>query len=251
MTTLQKWFPYRRSAGGLEVFAVPHIGAATSVFNELRHTLADESVALSATVLAGHGRRIRETPHARMEDLLDEFRAVADADGWAAFQGDYALLGHCSGSLVAFELARILVAAPCADPRLLVVCSCLPPRRIRDTGIARMTTDDLFAYTARAGGTADALIADPDFRQVLEPVLRSDWALVEGYVASGSRIPVPLLAVRGREDPFVDLDDLRAWREHTDRRFVVEELPSGHWALAGDGARALARRIRAVLVDRG
>jgi surfactin synthase thioesterase subunit len=244
MSTLDQWFPYRRGTGDFELFAVPHIGAGSTVFNELRSVLAADGVALSAAVLPGHGRRIRERPHDRMDELLADFAEAAGHDGFAAFDRQYGLLGHCSGALVAYELARILVEAPCPDPRLLVVCSCLPPMLVRDTGIARLSSHDLFAYTASTGGTAPELIEDADFRQLLEPVLRADWALVEGYSSRpGAGLPVPILAVRGHDDPLVDTDDLLVWGEYTSAMLRTAELGSGHWALHGDGSAALARQI--------
>lgn len=246
MSTVEKWFPYRRGTGAFELFAVPHVGAGSSVFNALRATLADDGVALTATVMPGHGRRIRERPHDTMDALLAEFAAMAEHDGYAAFAGDYGLLGHCSGALIAYEMARILVRAPCPNPRLLVVCSCLPPALVHDTGISRLSTEDLFAHTAAAGGTAEAVMQDRDFRAVIEPVLRADWALVEGYSPRPAPLlPVPVLAVRSHDDPLVAADDMRMWGDLTGEPFRSAEFGSGHWALTGAGAAALAAEIRA------
>src|SRR5690348_3673960 len=140
MSSIEQWFPYRRAAGALELFAFPHAGAASPVFNDLREALRHDGVSLSAAVLPGHGRRLREAPHRTMKALLADVAAMAHADRYAAFQGDYALLGHCSGALVAYEVAKLLVGAPCRNPRLLVVCGCLGPRLVFDTGMGRLPT---------------------------------------------------------------------------------------------------------------
>jgi surfactin synthase thioesterase subunit len=246
MSTAEKWFPYRKGTGDFELFAVSHVGAASAVFNVLRAALADDGVALTATILPGHGRRIREKPIDRMDALLAEFSDMAERDGYSTFMKDYGLLGNCSGGLIAYEMAQILVRAPCLNPRLLVVCSSLPPALIHDTGMSRLSTEDLFARTAAMGGTEDALIRDRDFLEVIEPVLRADWALVDGYVHRlAPRLPVPILAVRGNDDPQFDGDDLLMWQDHTSERFMTAELESGHWALAGEGSAALAREIQA------
>ena len=251
MSSVASWFPYRREAGAFELFAFPHAGGASTVFNDLREALRLDGIALSAAVLAGHGRRLREKPHRRIEPLLAEFEALARADGYAAFQGDYALIGHCSGSLIAYEIARLLVRAPCRDPRLLVVCSCLPPRLIFDTGMGRLPTPQLLAQTASMGGTAAGLMDDPDFVAMLERPLRADWELYDGYVhRPAAPLPVPVLAVRGAEDGNVDAIDLQLWRELTTERFDTAELAAGHWALAEPGAAALAKEISAALTRR-
>ena len=244
MSSIERWFPYRRPAGEFELFAVPHAGASSTVFKDLRDALQPDGVTLTAAVLPGHGRRLREQPHRRMDALLAEFRAVAEADGYAAFRGDYALLGHCSGALVAYEIARLLVQAPCRDPQLLVVCSCLPPRLVFDTGFGRLPTRQLLLQTAEMGGMAEDLMADADFLQMLERPLRADWELYDGYVHRPSApMPVPILAVRGTEDPNVDAIDLRVWREQTSGRFTTAVIASDHWALDGAGAGLLAKEI--------
>ncbi|HTF11584.1 MAG TPA: alpha/beta fold hydrolase, partial [Asanoa sp.] len=168
MSSVDKWFPYRRGGGDFELFAFAHAGGASTVFNDLRENLRHDGVALSAAVLPGHGRRLREQPHRRMEAILAEFDTMARADGYAAFTGDYGLIGHCSGALVAYEVAKLLVHAPCRDPRLLVVCGCLPPKLVFDTGMGRLPTKELLAQTESMGGTAPDLMADPDFVAVLE-----------------------------------------------------------------------------------
>ena len=242
------WFPYRRGAGGVELFAFPHAGAATTVFNGLREQLRHNGVGLSAAVLPGRGRRVRQAPHRRMADLLAEFESAARADEYAAFQGDYALLGSCSGALVAYEVAKLLVRAPCANPRLLVVCSCMPPRGVFDTGMGRLPAAQLLEQTASMGGTAPQLMQDADFVAILERALRADWEIYDGYqYRPAEPLPVPILAVRGAEDTYVDAVDLGVWREQTSAEFRLTQLDSGHWALDAAGTPTLTGEIAAAL----
>jgi len=183
-----------------------------------------------------------------MDALMADFEAVARADGYAAFQGDYALLGHCSGSLIAYEVARLLVRAPCPNPRLLVVCSCLAPRLIFDSGMGRLPTQELLAQTASLGGTPDALLTDPDFIEVIERPLRADWELYDTYVEQPSpKLPVPILAVRGTDDPYTELRGLELWHRYTSEAFRTVELGSWHWTLDDVGAEVLASEIQATL----
>jgi surfactin synthase thioesterase subunit len=248
MSTVEKWFPYRKGADGFELFAFPHVGAGSTVFNFLRKALDHNGVALSAAVLPGHGRRLRETPHQSMDTLLAEFEDMAQRDAYSAFMADYGLLGHCSGSLVAYEIAKLLVRSPCRNPQLLVVCSCLPPPLIHDTGMSRLSTEELFSQTASMGGTPEALMEDRDFLEVLERPLRADWVIVDGYVYRASaELPVPILAVRGAEDPDIQAGDLRLWQDQTSEMFLTADLESGHWALTEAGSSALAREIPAAL----
>jgi surfactin synthase thioesterase subunit len=183
-----------------------------------------------------------------MDGLLADFEDMAKRDGFSAFMGDYGLIGHCSGSLVAYEIAKLLVRSPCRNPQLLVFCSCLPPSLIRDTGTSRLSTEEMFARTAALGGTADALMADGGLLEVLQSPMRADWEIFDGYVHRASaRLPVPILAVRGTKDSSVSAADLRLWQEQTSEMLLTAEVESDHWVLTEEGSSTLAREIPAAL----
>lgn len=248
MSTAKAWFPYRHGAGDFELFAFPHAGAGSTVFSVLREALSHRGVALVPAVLPGRERRLRDTPHQDMDSLLAEFGDMAGRDGFSAFAGEYALLGHCSGALIAFEIARMLERSPCRDPQLLVVCSCLPPPLIQDTGMSRLPVQQFFAQTASIGGTPDALLRDPDFLEMLERPLRADWLLFDGYVyRPAAKLKTPILAIRGVDDPHLSAAALPQWRDQTSGGFSTLELESGHWALTEAGSSVLAREISAAL----
>lgn len=248
MNTIDKLFPYRKGTDGLELFAFPHVGAGSAAFNPLRAALRGHGVALCAAVFPGRERRLGEEPHRSMDALLAEFAGLAERDAYAAFRGDYALLGHCAGALVAYEVAKLLVHAPCPSPRLLVVCSSSPPPRCFGAGISRLPAEELIAKTvAMGGGIPDAVLADSDFFRVVERALRADWLIYDEYrYHPAPKLPVPILAVRGTGDATVPADELSLWRDQTSATFLAAEFDSGHWVL-GERSAELAREISAAL----
>jgi surfactin synthase thioesterase subunit len=242
------WFPYRKDAGDLELISFAHAGAGSAAFGPLRRALNGTGVKISPAVLPGRERRLQEEPYRRMETLLADFEELARADGYASFTGDYGLLGHCSGALVAYEIARILERSPCPDPRLLVVCSCLPPPLIRDTGTGRLPTERLLAETSEMGGTPMTLFDNKEMVKIMERPLRADWVLFDGYEHSpSSALRVPIFAVRGAQDADVTAADLVRWGEETTGDFLTASLDAGHWVLTEAGSSALAREIPAAL----
>lgn len=248
MPAIDKLFPYRRKTGDFELFAFPHIAAGPTLFHSLREAASAEGIAISGALLPGRGRRIREAPHRTMEALLTEVEQAAESDSFAAFSGEYGLLGHCSGSLIALEIARLLVRLPCADPRLLVLCSCRPPELILDTGTSRLSRDEMLARTAALGGLPPELLADGDFVDVLERPMRADWEIFDGYVHTPApALPVPILTAHGTDDPSVPAGEQPRWKAQTEREFRSVELDTDHWLLSDAGSRALAREISATL----
>lgn len=250
MSPIAKLFPYRRRTGGFELFAFPHIAAGPTLFHSLREATEAEGIALTGALLPGRGRRVREAPHRTLDSLLAEIEETARADDFAAFSGDYGLLGHCSGSLVALEVARLLTGLPCANPRLLVVCSCRPPELVPDTGTSRLPRDEMLARTAALGGMPEALMADDDLLGLLERPMRADWEIFDRYVPGGApALPVPILAAHGADDPTVPAAEQPRWRAQTDRLFRDVELKTDHWMLSDAGSRALTREISAMLAE--
>jgi surfactin synthase thioesterase subunit len=248
MSTARAWFPYRKGSSGIELFAFPHAGAGSTVFKYLREDLSGTGITAVPAVLPGRERRLAETPYKDMSSLLVGFEEMAREDGYAAFMDDYALLGHCSGALVAYEIARLLERGPCRDPRLLVACSCPPPPRVRNTGMSELSTEELFRRTASMGGTPDRLMTNPDFLEMVERPLRADWVLFDGYVHEPTpKLSTPILAVRGVSDPDIRPGDLELWRDETDGGFATTELQSGHWALTEAGSAELAQAVQASL----
>ncbi len=250
MTSISTLFPYRRAAVGMELFAFPHVGAGPTLFHGLRASAAAEGLAITGALLPGRGRRVREEPHRTMRALLSEIQRAAEEDDYAAFSGDYGLLGHCSGSIVALEVARLLVRLPCANPRLLVVCSSRPPELIPDTGTSWLSREEMFARTAALGGMPEALLADEDLLDVLERPMRADWEIFDRYVhAPAPALPVPILAARGTDDATVPPGEQPRWQAQTQLPLRTVGLDTGHWMLAEEGSRALAREIAAAVSD--
>jgi surfactin synthase thioesterase subunit len=182
--------------------------------------------------------------------LLAEFEDMAHQDAFSAFTGEYGIMGHCSGALIAYEIAKILARSPCRAPQLLVVSSCAAPSRIRDTGTSRLPPDELFSQTASMGGTPDLLMGDANFLKFKEPSLRADWKIYDEYIYPASaRLPVPLLAIHASNDPHVELGDMELWRQETDKKFMIKNIDSGHWALGEEGSGALAKEISTALSE--
>jgi surfactin synthase thioesterase subunit len=242
--TFESWFPFRRPAAGPELFAFPHVGAGPSLFNPLRAALRERGLALAGALPPGRGRRVRERPHAAMDAFVAEFEEVSRRDGFAAFCGEYCLVGHSSGALAAFEIARMLLRSPCRAPRALVLCSCLPPPLVGDSGISRLPGPEVLARTVALGGTAPAVLADRDFVEMMTPTLRADWAVLDGYAdPADGPLPVPILAVRGSRDTTVPAEDLERWKAQTSREFETAEVEADHWVLTPEGSARLAELI--------
>jgi medium-chain acyl-[acyl-carrier-protein] hydrolase len=162
--------------------------------------------------LPGHGVRLREPAPTGMAELLCELAPIVEEIA----RQPGVLFGHSMGALIAFEVARTLAAGPGADPVLLVVSGCQPPRRRADLPHRRgLPDDELIAELVRLGSPPEPL-ADPDIRRIALPILRADLTLVETFVHQlEPPLQVPLLVLAGTDDPEAPPGDAGYWSEET------------------------------------
>jgi medium-chain acyl-[acyl-carrier-protein] hydrolase len=91
----------------------------------------------------------------------------------------------------------------------------------------------------------DRVAAQPDFRQIFEPGLRADYALLSGYEFVPADPPATkITVVHGRADPILGSEDVAGWRAHAAETFGSIAISGGHWLLDGDLAE-LAAALRA------
>ncbi|MER6345326.1 thioesterase II family protein [Streptomyces sp. NPDC001595] len=219
--------PRRVADPGLRVFCLPHAGAGAAAFTPWAgHLLPDAE--LCAIRFPGRENRIDETP---FEDLPSLITALEQAIV-PLIDRPFVLAGHCSGSVVALELAHRLRGNGRALPAALFVSSIAGPARRTSEAIHLLPREAFFDRVAQYGGIDSAVLADPEVMDVFEATLRADFRLVEeSRHVSEEPLPVPIVAVGGRSDPFVTFDGLSAWREATSEAFSLHHVDAGHFVL--------------------
>jgi medium-chain acyl-[acyl-carrier-protein] hydrolase len=176
----------------------------------------------------GRGSRWNE-PSAHSVGALAESLA---ADLRATAEEPYALLGHSFGSLVAFEIARVMQRS--GDPlpvRLCVSGARAPDLTLRET-IHALPEDEFLRRLMNYGGVLDEALQNEDLLELLLPVVRDDFRLFEEHRhRPGEPLPVAISVYGGLQDHAVPMSDILAWREHTTKSFRCRFYPGGHFFL--------------------
>ncbi|MEO6504216.1 MAG: alpha/beta fold hydrolase [Jatrophihabitantaceae bacterium] len=147
-------------------------------------------------------------------------------------QSDFGLFGHSFGALLAFELARRLVALG-TPPRCLVVSGSADPGHPLTRRSTELNDQQFVARVEELAGYAHPALADEEMRELMLPALRGDVELHESYRTTDTEpLPIPIVALRGDRDELVTADDSRGWATWTSVGFQLRELPGGHMYLA-------------------
>lgn len=238
------WQP--RPEARMRVFCLPHAGGAASFFREWGKALPFD-VEVVTVQYPGREERIEER---LLDDLQLLVKQLTDSLERLPHLLDrpYVLFGHSMGGAVAHELCLTLRARDCPMPEHLVVSACEAPSRRKEERFHLASNAELQDEIVRLGGTHADIVRVPELAELVLPVIRSDYRLIETYRPDTWRTPLelPISAFTGDEYGALDPDDARAWAEETKGDFVHREFSGGHFYLVQQRQAVLKQLLRLV-----
>lgn len=241
MSEALRWFfiPQPNPRARVRLFCFPYAGGDAQVYRDWPRQLASAEV--WAARLPGRGARIKE---AAFSDLRSMVEAMASAV-IPYLDRPYAFFGHSMGALVSFELARRLRGRGLHGPAHLFVSGRRAPQLPADWPITYDLPDAEFVdYLRTLNGTPDAVFDHPELLELMLPLLRADFAVVETYsYVPGPALDCPVTAFGGAGDAEVNRAEVEAWATQTTAAFAARILPGDHFFLNDPQARALMLRV--------
>ena len=105
--------------------------------------------------------------------------------------------------------------------------------------------EPLFISRVRSlNGTPAEVLEHPELMELMLPLLRADFSVVETYrYRPGPPPGCPITAFGGVSDAEVSRADVEGWRAQTSADFSLRIMPGGHFFLLDTPARAAMLRI--------
>ncbi|GAA3390717.1 thioesterase II family protein [Cryptosporangium minutisporangium] len=229
------WFrrPLPRPDATVRLVCFPHAGGSASFYR----WLADLDPGVEVLLVQYPGRENRIA-----EPMPETMGALVDAVVAALPPGPVAVFGHSMGASVAYEVARRVPV------RALVVSGQPAPRWHRSGVVLDMSDADVLAAIRRLGGTASAVLDDPDLREMVVDVMGGDLRLLRTYTPTPAEPPleVPVRALAGASDPAAPPEQVADWRTVTTGPFDLTTLPGGHFSLVEHAAAVRAEILAAL-----
>lgn len=216
----------RKPDAALTVYAIPCAGNSAEMYRGWDAVLPDW-VSLQALELPGRGQRFNEPLQADARLLA----AALVRDILAVSTGPFALFGHSMGALLALEMARQLPVAESHRLLAVVLSGREPPGVGSEAPRQRAGLPDIafLAEIARYGGLSPQWQTMPELQALFLPVLRNDFALVDGYVWESFCLPCPLLAVGGDQEPDFHPAMLAGWSAYSAQWQGYRCFPGHHF----------------------
>jgi medium-chain acyl-[acyl-carrier-protein] hydrolase len=113
-----------------------------------------------------------------------------------------------------------------------------------------MPDSQLLKTLQKLGGVPDDILAHEDFMRWFLPIIRADFSITEQYVPSYSpiRLPMPLIAFRGKDDQEVSDQEMRQWTHVAGGIYQEHTFPGGHFYLNTPSVLTSALREIACIV---
>lgn len=233
-----------RPSASRRVLCFPHAGGGASFY---RHWAAALPVDVELWIVQYPGRenRMSETRIGDMGTLVAELSAalLAELDG---DDRPLALFGHSMGAAVAHEVTRVLVEARPGLVRKLVVSGRMAPRHeVTKVDSVHLSDDEtLVSNVIALGGTNTAVLAEPELRDLLLPVIRNDYRLIETYRPTDlTPLDVPVTAIIGSRDPRATVELAQPWEEVAGAGFALQVLEGDHFYLVDNRDVVLAEIV--------
>ncbi|MCG5436897.1 thioesterase II family protein [Micromonospora foliorum] len=224
------------ATSGLALVCIPWAGAGAAPFRVWTPVLGDTATVYGLR-LAGRESRRAEPPAKTAGQVVGEVVAELADRGVTRV----ALFGQCFGAVLAFELAKALTHdGHGIEVSHLLVASQLPPPHFTEADPA--AEQDLLQYVPAH------FRDEPDFVQLLLPIIAADIGLVSRYVhRPGAALTTPITVVYGARDDQLSRARLDAWRRETTGPTTFHEVAEGDHLFAGDAWLRLAETVRAAL----
>lgn len=226
--TTNPWLvrPKLRAQAVLRLFCFPYAGGGALTFRSWAERMPLE-VEVCAVELPGRGLRLRESLFTQMLPLAE---AVAHEIG-PYLDRPFAFFGHSMGAILAFEVARVLRRAGKLEPAHLSVSARAAPQVVE----ADLMTYDLpepqfLGELQRLNGTPREVLEHPELMQMVLPLLRADFEIIQTYpYRDQAPLTCPISVYGGLQDKEVTLEDLEAWQPQTTGSFSLRFLPGDHF----------------------
>lgn len=238
VVSAERWYRIYRpvATARLRLICLPHAGGGASFFRDWPDLLPAD-VELLAVRYPGREDRFAEPCVDDMDTLADLITAAVAP----LFTAPVAMFGHSMGASVAYEVARRLHTRHGVDPTVLLLSSREAPHVVWSRGLHTGTDAQLLDGVRALGEVDPEAWEHPELRELMLPVLRADYRLIERYrLAEPVVLPTPIVAYVAVSDTGCAVDGAREWSQYTSISFQTRLFPGDHFYLVPQRAALLA-----------
>lgn len=222
-----------------QLFCLPHAGGNAALYRGWREQLPPE-IALNLVCYPGRLDRLHHPIPDTLPELVDAMvQAISPllSERWALF-------GHSMGAVVAHELVLALQRKGLPAPQLLAVSAREAPQFHLPGTLHQQQDQALCEELLRMEGTDPALLAMAEIQEIILPMMRADYRLIETWqLSSDQPLSCPIAAFVGNRDPELNISQAQGWADWTTASFTLDVFEGGHFYFSGHQQEVIDRLL--------
>ena len=229
--------PKPNPAATMRLFCLPYAGGSPLIFCDWPASLPG-NIEVCPIQLPGRGMRLSEPPYNKLGPLIESLTPALKP----FLNKPFALFGHSMGGLICYELTRALRVRYGLEPRRLFLAGRqAPPFHDRSAATYDLPEPEFIEQLRVLNGTPPEVLAQPELRRFLVPLLRAEFELCQTYVYEpGPLLDCPVSVFGGLDDGEVSYEELDSWREYTTGECSLRMLPGDHFFVQTSKTQLLA-----------
>ena len=215
----------------MKAILLHHAGGDKYVFRNLQQALLPEIESLSFE-LPGRGDRFSERFVVSLEDAVNNIYTQLTNKNI----NDFIVVGNSMGAIIAFLLVHKLKQANHPLPKHLFLASRLSPDAYKnEPNVIGIPSDDFWKVVQQYDGVPEGLLAHKELREFYEPVLRSDFELLQHFNQAFKQIEalnMPTSILFGDKDTRnVDMEKMQGWQKFFTNAIDIIPFEGRHFFL--------------------
>lgn len=212
----------------LRLFCFPHAGGSAHIYRSWQRFLPSE-IEVCPVEIPGRGMLMHQDAYTKLPALVEHIASELHPH----FSVPFAFFGHSMGSLISFELARYLRRHNAVAPVYLFVSGNTAPQLPRQKPpMYNLGHQEFLDALHSLNGTPEEILENPELMQLMVPLLRADFEMVETYQYR-PELPLdcPIAAFGGFEDQDAEQEELQSWELQTTEAFSLDMFSGDHFFL--------------------
>ncbi|ACK67002.1 Oleoyl-(acyl-carrier-protein) hydrolase [Rippkaea orientalis PCC 8801] len=228
--------PQPNPSAKLRLFCFPYAGTGARIFRNWPNQLP-KMIEVCAIKLPGREARINEKPITKLTTLVEIMTPYL----LPYSDKPFAFFGHSMGSLVSFEVAHQLLKLYGLSPIYLFISGYRAPQIPDPDPPIHALPESLFIEAIHnLNGTPPSVLQDDELMQLLIPILRADFSILETYIYDKKTLlNCPIIAFGGLNDPEANQQELQAWEQQTSQSFSLKMLQGDHFFIHSEESAIL------------
>lgn len=193
-----------------------HAGSSARGYSSFKKLL-DPSVKPVPLELAGRGSRLNEPRFTDVElcagDIFVKNREIFE-------NGNYAFFGHSLGSIISYEVAKLIKKCGLPSPMHIFFSGRPAPHSkyiSTISGVSSQSDEDFVKAFSVYGGLPETIINNQEMLKMILPILRDDVTMADNYhpVITEPELDCDITVLYGHGDQIYSGEDINLWEECT------------------------------------